>query len=268
MYYSKQIFPKSVKALKKGVVSAIKLYRDKVLFKRYLRNDIPVLIYQMGKVASKSVFKSLSHQYSGVVLHAHYFNSNHADWRIRRLYHWVIEEAMPLNVISLTREPIGRNVSAFFQNFERDTGVPYNDANFSHEELKTIFLTKFKHEIPLKWFDKNINENFGIDVYANSFPKCGYAEYSHKNIRLLVMRSEIGDNEKVKVLRDFLKLTEFQIINRNISEEKEYALGYKDFRKNVKLPCDYIDKMCKSKYFKYFYDEDDINAVRKNWGES
>jgi len=176
--------------------------------------------------------------------------------------------ARPLNVISLTREPIGRNVSAFFQNFENHTGVPYHKANFSLEELKAIFLNKFADGRPLRWFDKNIKENFGIDVYANSFPKCGYDTYYHKNIRLLVMRSEINDNEKVKVIRDFLKLNEFQFFSKNISAEKEYASTYMDFKKNVKFPLDYIDQICKSKYFNYFYEQDVINRVRKKWSEN
>jgi len=267
MSYSKPIFFKPIKRAKKGLVGAIKLFRDKILFRYYLRKNTPVFIYQMGKVGSKSVFKSLCHQYSGIVLHAHYFNPNHTDWRVRRLYHWAIAKAMPLNVISLTREPISRNVSAFFQNFDSITGVSYHKANFSLEELKSIFLTKYPQEKPLRWFDKNIKENFGIDVCANSFPKCGYAIYCHKKIRLLVMRSEMSDTEKVEVIRVFLDFNNFHLVNTNISEEKEYALTYKDFKDNVTFPKVYIDMMCKSKYFNYFYEQDVINAVRKKWSE-
>jgi hypothetical protein len=264
MYSSKQNFYKPVRETKESI---LKLLRDKILFKHYLKKNIPVFIYQMGKVASKSVYKSLCDQYSGIVLHAHYFNANHTDWRVKRLFSWAINEAMPIDVISLTREPIGRNVSAFFQNFEKITAVPFDKANFSMQELKSIFLTKYKHEKPLRWFDKNIKENFGIDVYGNSFPKCGYAAYSHNNIRLLVMRSELSDNEKTEVLRDFLKLSEFHLVNRNIGEEKEYGLSYKNFKINAKLPFDYIDKMCKSKYFQHFYEKEYIDVIRKKWGE-
>jgi hypothetical protein len=246
---------------------ALKLLRNRLFFNRYLKNDIPVLVYQMGKVASSSVTKSLLRYYSGIVLQAHYFNPNHKDWRVRRLYQWVIEGGKPLNIISLTREPIGRNVSAFFQNFEKHTGMPYHKANFSLEELKTIFLKEFTNGKPVRWFDKNIKENFGIDVYVNPFPKCGHAIYDHKNIRLLVMRSEMNDNDKVKVIRDFLNLNEFQLVNRNIGAQKEYAPVYEEFKRNVKLPLDYIDEMCKSKYFSYFYEQDVINAVRKKWCE-
>lgn len=256
-----------IKRAKKGVINSIRPFRDKMLFKHYLRKNTPVFVYQMGKVGSKSIYKSLYRQYSGVVLNAHHFNPNHADWRIRRLYHWVIDQEMPLNVISPIREPIARNVSAFFQNFKKFTGVHCINSNFSLEELKGIFLAKFNHKMPLQWFDKNIKANFGIDVYVNSFPKCGYATYSHKNIRLLVMMAEINNNEKAKAIKDFLNAAEFQIINRNIGEEKEYALSYNDFKYNVKFPQAYIDMMHKSKYFNYFYEQDVINAVRKKWSE-
>jgi len=256
---------KPTKRLKKRVVRKFKPLGDRIFFDCYLRKDIPVLVYQMGKVASSSISHSLSRQYPGVVLQAHYFKPNHKDWRVRRLYHWVIERAGPLNIISLTREPIGRNVSVFFQNFEGQTGVPYEKANFSLEELKTIFLKKFKNEQPLHWFDNNIMKNFGIDVYFKPFPKCGHSIYTHKNIRLLVMRSEINDSEKVKVIKDFLKMDSFQLVNRNISAHKEYASTYMDFKRDVKFPLDYIDKMCKSKYFSHFYDQNVIDTVRRKW---
>jgi len=268
MFKIKRNIYKPAKRIKKKVVRTFKPLYDRVFFKQYLRNDNPVLVYQMGKVASSSVTRSLSRQYSGVVLQAHYFNPNHKDWRVRRLYHWVVEGARPLNVISLTREPIGRNVSVFFQNFERHTGVSYDKANFSLEELKTIFLEKFANGQPLHWFENNIMRNFGIDVYVKPFPKCGHSTYTHKDIRLLVMRSEINDNEKVKVIKDFLKMDSFRLVNRNISSQKEYASTYMDFKRNVKFPLDYIDKICKSKYFNHFYDQDTIDSVKQKWSET
>ena len=260
----KRVVPKSWRTLIKWTVRPL---RDRVLFEYRLRNHTPVFIYQMGKVASKSVYNSLLNQYPGVVCHAHYFSPEHTNWQIRRLYHWVMERKRPLNIISITREPIGRNVSAFFQNFERIVGVPYSKADFSVEELKSVFLTKYRHEKALRWFDKNLKKNFDFDVYANSFAECGYAKYLHNNIRLLVMRSELSDREKSKVLDDFMGLSEFQMVNNNIGDEKEYGLGYKNFKTNVKLPIDYIDKMCKSKYFNHFYDKDYIDSIRKKWSE-
>lgn len=223
MFDLKRNIYKPAKRNKRRIIRKLKLLRDRIFFKRDLRNNIPVLVYQMGKVGSSSVTHSLSSQYAGIVLQAHYFNVNHKDWKIRSLYRWVVEGSNPLNVISLTRDPIGRNVSVFFQNFEKHTGIPYHKADFSLEELKKIFLERFANGKPLRWYDNNIKANFGIDVYDQTFPKSGYARYSRKNIRLLVLQSELNDNEKKKIIGEFLKIRDFQIFNRNISADKEYA---------------------------------------------
>lgn len=264
----KRIIPGRMKRIAMRCVLAFRHFLEEVLFDHKLRRATPIFVFQMGKVGSVSIYNSLSKLYPGVVLHAHSFSTNDKRWEIRRLYHWTISENRPLIIISFTREPIGRNVSAFFQNFERETGVPYDRANFSPEELKAIFLSHYPHETPLLWFDKQIKVNLGIDVYATPFPKCGYATYSHRNIRLLVMRAEIADNEKANLIRDFLGLTEFQLVNTNIGEEKDYGLTYRDFKSMVKLPSDYIAKMCESKYFSHFYGQEAIDAARMKWSES
>ena len=89
---------------------------------------------------------------------------------------------------------------------------------FSAENWKR---SKIEVDTLLSLFEENIKANFGIDVYVNSFPKCGYDTYDHKNLRLLVMRSEIKDNEKAKVIRDFLRLSKFQLSIRNSTKRAD-----------------------------------------------
>lgn len=257
----KRVIPQFVKQF-------IKKWLDKISFELQLRAATPVLVYQMGKVGSSSVYHSLLKQYAGVVFHIHSFSPDDENPRLRRLFRRAISGKRPLYVISLTREPIGRNVSAFFENFKRDTGVDYANANFTLGELRTNFLSNYPHDIPLKWFDKNILANFGIDVFASPFPERGISTYSRNNIKLLVMKSEIDDKEKVRAINDFLGLTGFQLYNTNIGEKKEYTTTYKSFKDNVKLPPDYIAKMCDSKYFKHFYSKEIIAAANKKWSES
>ena len=236
-------------------------------FQRKLETATPVHVYQMGKVGSTSIYRSLKHQYSGVVLQTHDFSQQHKNPKVERLYQWTIVEAKPLKVISLTREPIGRNVSAFFQNFKRDLGIPYADSHYSIEELKALFLAKNRHEVPLTWFDRNILTNFGIDVYAAPFPENGIATYSRNNIELLVMRLEIADSEKVSAIKKFLGLDEFELQNKNIGGEKDYSATYREFSSRVKFSSDYIEQMCRSKYFNHFYSKEVIAAARERWIE-
>jgi len=258
----RQILPDPIKRV------LMKVYfecQERYYFNSRLGCCVPVFVFQMGKVGSTSIYESLLKFYPGVVLHGHKFHPHHENWKFRRLYNWTVLRRRPLNIISLTREPLGRNVSAFFQNFERDTAMPYEEANLSIEDLRLLFLSRYRHDIPLEWFDKNIRETFGIDVYATPFPGSGYAVYSHANVRLLVMRCEKGDEEKVKVIKDFLRLEQFQLLRKNIGEEKNYAATYREFKDKMKLPPEYIAKMCESRYFRHFYDAATIDEVREKW---
>lgn len=240
---------------------------DQFEFERKLRRATPVLVYQMGKVGSESIYRSLAKEYAGPVLHAHHFTSNHGDPLVRRLYDWAIVQARPLKVISLTREPISRNVSAFFQNFEKHTGFSYAEANFSIEELKAIFLSNCEHEIPLEWFDNHILAEFGIDVFSTPFPENGICTYRRNNVELLVMRLEISDNVKITAIKNFVGLDCFLLHNSNIGDEKNYSATYKAFKTKVKFSACYVDTMCASKYFRHFYSQEAITIAREIWSE-
>lgn len=228
---------------------------------------VPVLVYQMGKVASTSVYVSLRRVYPGLVLHAHSFMGRHQDAQMRSLYKRTIFDHRPLNAIVLIREPIGRNVAAFFENFERFTGVKYSQSHLSLMELKDIFLNKYPHWLPLGWFDYHINVNLGIDVYDRPFPEHGFVTFGLENIRLLVMRCEMDDALKISAIKEFLGLSDFELCNQNVGSQKEYAELYKRFKAEVRLPAWYVTMMCESRYFKHFYSSALIESVRQKWSE-
>ena len=243
-------------------------WADVVFFERRARRATPVLVYQMGKVGSSSLYGSLLRQYSGPVGHAHLFSAEDGeDLLIRRFHRWAISDAKPLNVISLTRDPIRRNISAFFQNFEIETGVPFAQSSFSLEELKAIFLEKYAHD-PLQWFDRNIRQQLGIDVLETPFPDSGVQDYQVENVRLLVLRSELSNDVKEDAVARFLKLERFEIRNENVGEKKDYSATYREFKNTVKLPGEYVERMCRSNFFRHFYDESTIEQARRKWTAS
>lgn len=262
----------SIKKLKNAIPKPLRQFSreltDAFRFRRDIGRAVPVLVYQMGKVGSSSVYRSLTGQYAGVVGHSHVFCAGHHRPLVRRLYEHVMIKSQPLKVISLTREPVGRNVSAFFQNFERFTGVPFIQSEFSIEELRDIFLKNYDHEIPLTWFDNNILSNFGIDVFSTPFPVNGIGRYQNRNVELLVMRLGITDEEKIAAIQEFLELDRFELININLGAKKFYSQAYRDFAGSIKLPLDYLDQMYSSNYFRHFYSEDRRRALIERWGES
>lgn len=233
-----------------------------------LRRATPVFVYQMGKVGSGSVRDFLLEQYERAVLHAHEFTEDHKKPRIRRLYEWVETKSRTLNVISLTREPISRNVSAFFKNLEKFMGVSYTSSGFSIGDMKSILLSDYWHNIPLKWFDRNILANFSIDFFATPFRESGTCLYHNDNVRLLVLQSELPDSRKVEAIADFLGLDSFELRNVNVGTEKDYVKAYRAFQQGVSFPDEYITLMCETKYFTHFYSDEVVEATRRKWAKT
>ncbi len=229
-----------------------------------IRKKTPVYVYQMGKVASTSVYKSLKKYYDGEVYHGHTFESTHYKAGVRALYQYFRQDQGSIKIISLVREPIGRNISSFFHNFKRSTGVEFEDHTFSMEELKDIFLSDFPHHVPLEWFDEHIKEHFDIDVYEYPFPSLGHITMKKGNIELLLMKHDLKDSIKEEVIKEFMSLGEFAISNENVGAEKNYSDTYKQFKK-LSLPNWYFEQMQTSKYMRHFYSEEEIEKIKRKW---
>ena len=103
--------------------------------RRWCRISKPVLVYQMGKVASSSVYLSLEKTTDFDVFHVHRLNPENIakvrEEHVQRgdsppnekkglyLYENLIRTRKThTKIISLVREPIARNISAFFQNLQ------------------------------------------------------------------------------------------------------------------------------------------------------
>jgi hypothetical protein len=261
-----------------------------LLFKLYATNQTPIIVYQMGKVGSSSVMKSLQKRSIGPLFHAHFllkiannrslYNprvyeildvKRDIEKQVRRgefLYNKIIIPKKQVKIISLTREPIGRNIADFFQNFERETGKKYEQSNFTLQELEDIFINFFPHSIFLDWFDNYFKPFLGIDIYEYPFPKeQGYLRVNKDNVDLLILKLETSDIVKEKAIADFLGLKEFKLVMTNVGEDKNYRDMYKEFKQNIKLPLSYVEKMCSSKYFNHFYKEEEIRKVYSRWTE-
>ena len=248
----------------------------------YLCRRKPIIEYQMGKVGSRSTADSLKEFGLDSVFHVHRMNPDnigkvrkeyldHHLWppneRIgRRLYRHVVARGRKAKFITLVREAVGRNMSAFYNSFRRFTGVEYDKAAFETEELTQIFLRKYNHSVPLTWFDLEMKQTLGIDVYEHPFPQeRGYLTIRKGNFELLVLKLEIDDFSKEQAIGEFLNIDNFKLLKKNVGETRNYGESYRRFIQNVRLPLSYVEEMCHSKYMRHFYGADEINRFRDRW---
>jgi hypothetical protein len=250
--------------------------------KKKMYSECPIVVYQMGKVGSGSITQTLiASGYDAYHVH-HLLEANIEGVKsqlsskgldlppelttIPKIIKKNLLSSVTNRFVTLVRDPIARNISAFFHNLHILTSMPNSNEILDVKELIDVFLTQYSHEIPLNWFDNELKTVLGIDIYQYPFPKnIGYLEINFKNIHLLIMKVEISDEVKVNALSNFLGGSPIKFRSSNIAEDKYYNDIYKLFQANIKLPTDYIDTMLNSKFTNYFYTDKEINRFRLKW---
>ncbi|MGE0683644.1 MAG: putative capsular polysaccharide synthesis family protein [Candidatus Binatia bacterium] len=242
----------------------------------------PVVVYQMGMVGSTSIVEALTaiglpvfhlhalnpahlmtvvekHQEKGIPLPAHI----HQAFKVKKK---LLDEGKPVKIITAVRDPIARNISAYFQalRFFRALKPEFEEGEL--ETMMTEFLNKYQHHLPLIWFDREIKEVLGLDIYNYPFPKNdGVQRIRETKIDVLLLKAETADHLKIAVIREFLQIPEFSLKAKNVGKKKAYAHYYKPFLERIQLPAAYLDKMYGSRYVQHFYSPEEIHEFRKRW---
>ena len=82
-----------------------------------------------------------------------------------------------LKIVTLVRDPIGRNVSMYFHDLHYWLAYyfsevrPDRDGARRNRPLIDCFRETFDHRYPLDWFDKELKRLSGIDVYEHAFDR-------------------------------------------------------------------------------------------------
>ncbi|MCP3851077.1 MAG: hypothetical protein GY694_12685 [Gammaproteobacteria bacterium] len=243
----------------------------------------PVLVYQMGKVASETIYYSLK-KVSGInVFHIHRLNPENIlkvkEEHLKRgdaapneeenlyLYENVIKSPkVSIKIITLIREPISRNISAYFQNLKSFEGMSDAYNILEVEKLISSFIEKYNHIVPLEWFNIELYPTTGINIYKYNFPKnLGYQVIEEAPYHLLIMKHDLDDKIKERCIEDFLGIDSFSISNFNEASKKNYAEAYGNFLDSIKLSNQYINKMLSSQYARHFYSENELKKISERW---
>jgi len=247
----------------------------------------PILIYQMGKVGSTTVYDSLrAAALPNAIFHLHFisgdFRENKKNLKAVGIdpppYHFYLGDAVrkvlprPCKIISLVRDPIAVVVSGVFQN-------PY----FANEEIRTATGT-IDHEKALKyleselsdqsaysyvndWFDREPKQAFGIDVFSQPFPvNVGYTIYGKADVEALVIRLEDLVQKGPKAISDFLNLEKPLVLKQgNARTESRDGEAYQHTLKKLRLNELVCREIYSSKFVRHFYSETMIEQFISKW---
>ena len=257
---------------------------------RSIDKQNPILIYQMGKVGSRTVYTTLKESNTKIpILHIHTLNED--IWRntvkhTRRspkfylpehlIVSWFLMRKLkkgifPCRIITLTREPIGRAISFLFQDLNKKA---YRFIHLSSEKklpylqlkLTEMLMENNGHSNPGEWFEKELKVCFNIDVFEKEYNfEKGFQIIDHVNTPVLIMRMEDINFALNSALSNFLTKGVWTSVKQaNISNDKWYAEWINRLKSQYKLTPQQAQSIFSTYYFNHFYASFQ-NSLENRW---
>ena len=238
----------------------------------------PILIYQMGKVGSSSVYHSLRQaSLPNAILHLHFISEDvnrhirtyESTYQIAAPYDYYLGRAIgrrlraipdsACKLISLVRDPMAFILSDLFQNrFQRQGafrsptgGIDLSAVNaYVARRLEDPSLFNYVFE----WFDRELHRVFHIDLFSQPFPvDDGYGAYQHGRTELLVIRTENLTAVGPAAIGNFLAVPRpVKLERHNVRSMSRDRDAYRAIRQAIVVPRDVCERVYASRFVQHF----------------
>lgn len=237
----------------------------------------PVIILTFGKVGSSSVYETLKRELSNPVFHLHNFTDKSIKkginlhiqsdrksiplhLRVSNVLHKKLKNyENKLYVITILREPISREISAFFQNSEfyknsiEGPGLMIN-LDAAMPILNNVINGGMTKKLE-NWIDEELVDGLGINVYEkSSFSDKKFQIFHSKKCELLLLKMEDLDQVFNEAINNLLQTNlNIELLKSNIGGSKHYSRVYKKAKNLVELKAETKRELLSSKYMNSFY---------------
>jgi hypothetical protein len=168
-----------------------------------------------------------------------------------------------ITIIDSYRTPIERKISSFFQNISKD--VP-DYANKSVSELITIFNDKYLHQLENYHPINQMLDTFDLPHFTSFDFNKKYNKLVHGNLEFIKIRFNDIDNWG-NILTDIFGRP-IKIFPDNMTKNKKHVSAlYEQFKKEYRLPRDYIDKIKSDSEFLIYNSQQEQNNYIAKWNK-
>lgn len=266
-----------------------------------LRDPRPVvLVYCIGKVASKTIVETLYPFSQYRVFHIQRLNpvdqcEQHATYAgasedIRMITSFNEELKSFIDrcffshrwfVITIVRDPVAIALSAFFElwnagmfnTYSPQSAAMLRSIGDNSDALLRFAENEFSWD-PIKdyitnWFDRELRVTFAIDLGQSVFDHTKkYSIINASNVSLLAFRLEDIDGMYKNALKEFLDLDVPALTLSNCAKDKSYYPTYALFKQRFRPKPAIVDRLYSVAWVKWFYTEDEIAGFREYWGKN
>jgi len=253
------------------------------------KNNTPILVLQMGKVGSSSIYDGLRlSKIQNPVYHIHHISldkivSSEKYYRSRNTYirhHLIVSKIINeqffsgnipfVYIVTAIREPIARRISSFFENFPQVNPdlLNYTGAEFEDKAVETLIRIFRDEASEIKnfadsWFSNEIYEPFGLDVFCKHYDHAqGFHLLDNNKARIVLFKIEsLSDNFSRGI--EALVGGQASLGTRNIASHKYYSESYQAVKKRLKLKESIVREILSSKVVEFFYAKEKEALIRK-----
>lgn len=176
-----------------------------------------------------------------------------------------LDAGQAIDFITLVRDPFARNLSAFFQNIDVFMDNP---TKATAKEIVAAFMKRYRQQLPLEWFDRQVRDPLGIDVFTHEFDASeGYGTIEFERHRMLILRHESSTAKKRQLVGDFLDVPMPELTRVNTTSGKRTGAQYAAVKKQLRLPAEFAEEMLDSRYCRHFFSAAERDLMWARWVE-
>lgn len=166
-------------------------------------------------------------------------------------------------VINVYRSPIERKISSFF---EKIGSLHFNVEDFKVNQYNiNKVIKRFNNIFPWLGVGDHFIDKYNIQIPNNFDYINKYLLINENGIKYITLRLK-DSNDWGRILTNIFGF-EIKIIKDYESSKKPIKDLYSLFKKNYKIPINFLNEIINDKYFKYYYSQNEIDIYYKLWNE-
>jgi hypothetical protein len=174
-----------------------------------------------------------------------------------------------LRFVSLVRDPLGFNISNFTY-FGQQSWLRrhWHAARWMPaEQLAEIFFRTFPHAASSVWWQREFAQTVGYDPLKQPFDtEAGWAMARSGRTRSLIMRTDVPDERKTTLLREFLECPSVPEVRRENSNTGKAPSELGDRLKlAIAARPDYVDRVLDLPAVRHFWSDAQRARMRATW---
>ncbi|MFT7644514.1 MAG: hypothetical protein ACI9BF_000163 [Candidatus Paceibacteria bacterium] len=184
----------------------------------------------------------------------------------------IFKKNKPAKLITIIRDPVAMMLTYYmgkaYYGWLTEAQKALADGDL--EKLKKHFisdvLTTDRLTSHLDWFTTDFQKLTNIDVYSYPFnTNKRWSIVENGLYPTLIFRTELDDEIKVNIIKNFLNIDTFTLSRANTADVKAYKDTYEKFKDYLTLPAELLNNIYSSTYCTHFFSAEEISILKSRW---